>query len=153
MEDNKLHDFIGRIFLEKLTQKSKWGQQDHDLFHWMAILGEEFGECCEAALRACHGDDRIAAMRDLEKELVQVAAVAWSIIECIERDEWGWGNHARDKPTRGALKQSESDRQDLADVLMEVHDARLSGDTGRMNRAHQEMTDAVEQLRKGGRRG
>ena len=36
---------------ERVRQNAKFGEQDHNPFIWMTILGEEFGEACQAALK------------------------------------------------------------------------------------------------------
>ena len=35
---------------ERVFQDRKWGPQKHPLGDWMTILGEEYGEACQAAL-------------------------------------------------------------------------------------------------------
>lgn len=63
---------------ERQAQLEKWGKQDHDPFAWMTILGEEYGETCQEALRMHFGakDDS-----DYIEELIQVAAVAVAAVE------------------------------------------------------------------------
>lgn len=51
---------------ERAAQDAKWGEQNHRDSVWMAILAEEVGEAAKAVLEG----------KDLEKELIQVAAVA-----------------------------------------------------------------------------
>lgn len=61
--------FLDLILKERQRQIDKWGEaQKSELYP--AILGEEFGEVCQAAL-----EDRV----NIRTELVQVAAVcmAW----------------------------------------------------------------------------
>lgn len=67
---------------ERARQDEKWGEQNHHPAEWLMILGEEVGEANKAALEAhfngvCYSDYR--------KELVQVAAVAVAMIECLDR--------------------------------------------------------------------
>jgi len=38
------------VQMERLSQEHKWGSQHHTAFEWLAILGEEFGEACQAAV-------------------------------------------------------------------------------------------------------
>lgn len=43
------------IAVERLRQEKKWGvrcDDDADVFWWLAVLGEEVGEACQAALEA-----------------------------------------------------------------------------------------------------
>lgn len=67
------------IALERRRQDAKWGEQNHDAFLWLAILGEEFGETAKAAI-----EGRLADMRT---ELIHVAAVAVAAIESLNRNE------------------------------------------------------------------
>lgn len=82
---------IDAVKNERLRQIKKWGvDSDNHPFEWMSILGEEFGELCEAVnetyfKRGVHpergGYDKII------KEATQVATVAISIIEQIIRQQ------------------------------------------------------------------
>ena len=71
----KTEAVIQEILLERRRQDQKWGEQNHTTFKWLAILGEEFGEACTAALE----------YSNLREELIQVAAVAVVFIECLDR--------------------------------------------------------------------
>lgn len=75
---------------ERARQDDKWGEQNHDPFLYLTILGEEFGEACQAALHMRYGGP---AAEKLRKELVQTAAVAVAAIECLDRGAWTWGGH------------------------------------------------------------
>ena len=76
---------------ERERQKMLWGNQsDNHPFEWISILGEEFGELCEAVnetffLNGTHpergGPEKILL------EAVQVAAVAVEIIEAFLPEE------------------------------------------------------------------
>ena len=48
---------LDEILEERVRQDQKWGQQNHDPAWWMTILGEEFGEACEAALQAAFSEE------------------------------------------------------------------------------------------------
>ncbi|MCB8942523.1 MAG: hypothetical protein H6658_01985 [Ardenticatenaceae bacterium] len=67
---------------ERAKQDGKWGEQNHDDYRWLAILTEEIGEVAQAAL---HDEFGGRAAGTLQDELIQVAAVAVSWLECIER--------------------------------------------------------------------
>jgi NTP pyrophosphatase (non-canonical NTP hydrolase) len=74
---------------ERFRQDFKWGIQDHSPIEWCAILGEEVGEVNKAALE--HHFKYVGAKNLIEyrKELIQVAAVAVAMIECIDRQFGG----------------------------------------------------------------
>lgn len=82
------------VLAERKRQDAKWGEQNHDPFLYLTILGEEYGETCQAALNARFSDKDIAIysdkMRKLREEAVQTAAVALAIVECLDRDKWRW---------------------------------------------------------------
>ena len=62
-------DITIAVLREVQAQDEKWGaDRNQSDGMWALILGEEFGEACQAALQ--DGPD------DLEGELIQVAAVA-----------------------------------------------------------------------------
>lgn len=79
---------VGLILAERERQEAKWGQQDHEPEVWLTILGEEFGEFCKALLEFRFGKGCPSAM---QKELVQIAAVAVAMLECCDRQEWCLG--------------------------------------------------------------
>lgn len=78
VEDLMLVDEVSEdVDQELLRQRNLYGVQRHLDNDWLPILGEEFGEVCQALQK-----DTTAAKEtdadDLYKELVQVAAVAIS---------------------------------------------------------------------------
>ena len=74
-------EVLGDVVQERFSQTKKWGQQNWGI-EWMSILGEEFGEACQE-FNAVHFGGKHPA--NLRAELVQVAAVAVAIIECLDR--------------------------------------------------------------------
>lgn len=77
---------LHEIRLERIRQEEKWGEQNHSPFAWMSILGEEYGEACKAANEAMFfGYPSSGNLRPLREELIQVAAVAVAVAECIDR--------------------------------------------------------------------
>lgn len=67
---------------ERYRQDTKWGEQNHDDFTWLAILAEEVGELAQAILHDRFGGK---AAGTAYTELVHVAAVAVQWLDCIER--------------------------------------------------------------------
>lgn len=73
---------LNEVNAERDRQDRKWGEQNHSPAHWLMILGEEVGEANKAALEAhFKGKD----LSEYRAELIQVAAVAVSMIECLDR--------------------------------------------------------------------
>ena len=77
---------IALVKEERARQDAKWGEQNHPPCEWMTVLGEEFGEACQAALNLRFGGKLTQA--DYQKEVVQVAAVAVAMVECLMRGKW-----------------------------------------------------------------
>lgn len=80
---NAVHDMLA----ERVRQEAKWGEQNHDPFTYMVILGEEFGEACQAALQLRYDNGAPGRLRE---EAIHTAAVAIAIIECLDRGKWAW---------------------------------------------------------------
>ena len=83
------------VIAERKRQDAKWGEQNHDPFLYLTILGEEYGETCKAALEARFRntepvDIQVGLLAHLREEAVQTAAVALAIVECIDRKKWHW---------------------------------------------------------------
>jgi len=60
----------------------KFGEQNHQPERWLTILGEEYGEACQAALKMTFDGQPAQNYVD---ELLQVAAVALNAIQSFER--------------------------------------------------------------------
>ena len=93
-----------QIESERIRQNEKWGEQNHKPIEWIGILTEEVGEVAKEAadyhfknpylngqgeLQDVLEDDVVQTIRlkDYRKELIQVAAVAVQMIECLDRNE------------------------------------------------------------------
>ena len=76
---------------ERVRQDSMWGEQNHNPCEWLAILMEEVGEAAKIIVEQrfdyANIDDDYEDLRD---ELVQTAAVAIAMIECLDRGKWKW---------------------------------------------------------------
>jgi NTP pyrophosphatase (non-canonical NTP hydrolase) len=77
---------IQLVELERLRQDRKWGVQNHTPEKWVAILGEEYGELCQAVVETVfdNGSDK-GGYDNIREEAVHVAAVAVALIECLDR--------------------------------------------------------------------
>ena len=75
MNKDKIVKFI---MAERARQDEKWGEQNHDIYKWLAILGEEVGEANKAALENDYSE--------LMEELIQIGAVTVAMIESLERN-------------------------------------------------------------------
>jgi NTP pyrophosphatase (non-canonical NTP hydrolase) len=65
---------------EHSRQFKKWGVQKRTLFEWLAYLTEEVGELAEAI---SENEYRDGSTEEIKKEAVQVAALAFKIINNI----------------------------------------------------------------------
>ena len=79
------------ISAERNRQDAIWGEQNHEPQYWVGILGEEFGEYCQAVNETVFDNGPEAREKggyeNMLKELVHVAAVAVSAIEALMRDK------------------------------------------------------------------
>lgn len=82
---NDRESILADVSKERDRQEAKWGEQNHEPFVWLAILGEEVGEANQAAVQAFFDRDE-QKWHQYEKELIQVAAVAVSMLECLARN-------------------------------------------------------------------
>jgi NTP pyrophosphatase (non-canonical NTP hydrolase) len=77
------------VINERTRQDIKWGEQNHEPMAWMGILGEEFGELCEAVNETHFNNGPVerekGGYENMRAEAVQVAAVAVSFIEALDR--------------------------------------------------------------------
>ena len=76
MKKEKILDLISK---ERDNQDQKWGEQNHDIYKWLAILGEEVGEVNKAALESQYDE--------IINELIQIGAVSVAMIESLERNK------------------------------------------------------------------
>jgi imidazoleglycerol phosphate dehydratase HisB len=67
-------------------------QDENHPFEWVSILGEEFGEFCEAVNESCfntvHVKREKGGKAHIIEEAVQVAAVAVAIVEAMLSPAW-----------------------------------------------------------------
>ncbi len=82
-----LNTLFVEIQQERNRQDEKWGIQNHHILEWIPILGEEVGEVNKAALEYHFRYKNSKSTAQYRKELVQVAAVACAMIECLDRQE------------------------------------------------------------------
>jgi NTP pyrophosphatase (non-canonical NTP hydrolase) len=77
---------LDEVTAEPTRQDERWGQQNHDPFHYLSILTEGVGECA----RACNEwwGRKPEHLAELREELVQTAAVAVAFVECLDPGEW-----------------------------------------------------------------
>jgi NTP pyrophosphatase (non-canonical NTP hydrolase) len=73
---------VGLVLNERQNQFLKWGNQNHDMMTWLAILHEETGELAQACLHKKFGGSK---SDDVLHEAVQVAAVGLQIVEHLKQ--------------------------------------------------------------------
>lgn len=76
---------ITAILQERNRQQAKWGEQNHDMPTWLAILHEETGELAKATLHLKFGGPQALGVFE---EAVQVAAISLQIIEFLYRAKY-----------------------------------------------------------------
>ncbi len=75
---------IEEVRAERVRQDEIWGPQNHDAFRWLSILTEEVGEAAQAA-NDVEEKCEVQHWARYREELIQVAAVAVAMIECLDR--------------------------------------------------------------------
>lgn len=85
------NEVIKDVISERDRQDAKWGEQNHFPQFWSGILGEEYGELCEAINETVfnNGSDK-GGYDNMRKEAIHVAAVAIGFLECLERNRRHW---------------------------------------------------------------
>lgn len=81
---------IDSILTERQRQDKKWGEQNHLPQFWTGILGEEFGELCQAVNETVFDNGpeerKKGGYENMRREAIHVAAVAVGFLECLERN-------------------------------------------------------------------
>lgn len=81
---------FGLIEDERNRQDAKWGEQNHTQQGWIGILGEEYGEYCQA-VNETYLDNATkkheGGYENILRELTHVAAVAVGAMECLMRNK------------------------------------------------------------------
>lgn len=97
--NNVIHR-LDEIYRERVAQDEKWGEQNHTPADWLVILTEEIGEVARAICEARHGKlcDLKDNLKQYRKELIQLAAVAVSMVECLDRQTKNCENGESEPP-------------------------------------------------------
>lgn len=89
MLGNETNKAIKSVIKERKRQDKKWGEQNHHPVFWLGILGEEYGELCQAVNETVwdNGPEERAkgGLTNLRAEAIQVAAVAVAFVEMLDR--------------------------------------------------------------------
>jgi hypothetical protein len=85
------HKVMNWVNDERNKQEMKWGEQNHTPEKWVGILGEEYGEFCQAVNETIffNGSDK-GGYENMKTEAIQTAAVAIAFLECLERNKEKW---------------------------------------------------------------
>ena len=74
------------IAQRRYEQFEKWGEQEHTWSEWATILGEEYGELCEAINETVLNNatkPELGGLENMVNEVVDVAAVALQMLEYL----------------------------------------------------------------------
>jgi NTP pyrophosphatase (non-canonical NTP hydrolase) len=93
-----MQHILNEIKNERERQNNKFGVQNHTPMHWIPILTEEIGEAAKEALEhhfeykpksggKVTPEIQQARLMRYRKELIEVAAVAVSMVQSLERNE------------------------------------------------------------------
>lgn len=75
------------IVKERTRQDRKWGEQNHRPEYWAGIIGEEYGELCEAINETVfnNGSSK-GGYENMFREAVHTAATAIAFLEYLQRN-------------------------------------------------------------------
>lgn len=88
---NKAAALGSEVIDEMVNQVKKWNIQNHCPMHWLPILMEEVGEASKEALNHHFKNGnpskelQDSRLRNYRKEMIQVAAVAMSMIISLDK--------------------------------------------------------------------
>ena len=115
-----MEQIFKRIKNERLNADAKFGEQNHNLTDWIAIIGEEYGEAAREAVdfkfknpvdggflgmvKPTKSTQR-KRLKNYENELIQLAGVTIAAIESLHRNEFVEYGHL---PGKESPKQLES---------------------------------------------
>lgn len=81
---------IQDVIKERQRQDEKWGEQNHHPTMWTGILGEEYGELCQAINETTFDngpeEKKKGGYENMRAEAIQVAAVAVAFVEMLDRN-------------------------------------------------------------------
>lgn len=70
---------------EDIAQRQKWGNQEHNIFEWLAFTTEELGELSEVISEFCFRDGE---MNEIFEEATQVATLALKIAHMVANGDY-----------------------------------------------------------------
>lgn len=76
---------INMVLEERKRQDAKWGEQNHTPCMWSSIIGEEYGEMCQA-INEFTFDPTPDTEEQIYTEAIQTMASCMAMLECIERN-------------------------------------------------------------------
>lgn len=87
-------DMLLKVAGERRRQDRMWGEQNHTMDKWLTILGEEYGEVCQAigeTVLPNRSKPEQGGYDNIMRELTHLAAVSVAMMECLERNRAQWG--------------------------------------------------------------
>ncbi len=75
---------IEKVLEERKRQDAKWGEQNHIAPVWGMIIGEEYGEMCQA-INEFGFNPTSETEEQIYTEAIHTMASCMAMLECIER--------------------------------------------------------------------
>lgn len=85
------------VISERKRQDLVFGEQNHSPERWVSIMTQQVGTAAKQANRFHSPRGSELNLRKYEIEAIQVAAVAFAALECLERGEWRIEKNEQDK--------------------------------------------------------
>ena len=76
---------INRVIDERKRQDAKWGEQNYNAYVWASIIGEEYGEMCQA-INEFGFNPTHETEEQIYTEAIHTMASCMAMLECIERN-------------------------------------------------------------------
>lgn len=90
MQKQKVQDMkekiINNVIAERNRQDKKWGEQNHFPERWATIIGEEYGEMCQA-INEFSFNATPEAEQQIYTETIHTMASCMAMLECMERSK------------------------------------------------------------------
>lgn len=88
--DQRAHKLaLDLVAQERVRQHAMYGQQDLLPIYWMGLIGEEYGEYCQAVNETAHDNGpakrALGGTQNMMRELTHIAATAIQAMECLIR--------------------------------------------------------------------
>lgn len=113
---------INKVLGERKRQDAKWGEQNHAMPIWGTIIGEEYGEMCQA-INEFGFNPTPETEEQICVEAIHTMASCMAMLECIERQRGAFKK--MEKPIKTGTEHQQ-DTRDTAKLEIEWEEEKLA---------------------------